>query len=176
MRCSTSGTGDSSTEDDSAGPGTHGICHVGMWFRLGVGITDPFNEGMLWEVATDYTLDISIWRDGVNTGNSFSKVSVNGLKTSWGSSLLTTESGGMVLDSWMNLGGTALVIGGDGASYVERGNFFDDTDGCYSLEVTVTHLDGFGDSFTVNTDGIQVYWDENENRADGDDYKSSIAC
>ncbi|MBT6644895.1 MAG: hypothetical protein HOB52_03750 [Euryarchaeota archaeon] len=150
------------------------LCHIGLWFRVGVGIDDPINDGLLWHIDSDYTIDAVVKYNG-NPVLTFPPIAVDGAKSSWSSSGEVNEGGTMVENAWMGMGGTKSVPDVAEGTYVERDNFFVD-DGCYSLTVTVTHNTIFGGSYSVDTEGIHLYWDENENRGNDDPYEPSVAC
>jgi len=169
----------------------NGLDHVGAQFRVGVGITDPVESnstGLLLHVDSDYTIEASIiFEDSVVY--TFSTVSVDGSTATW------AGGGGLVEEAWLDLKGDGQTLDSFDAiqNYIQRGNFFDG-DGCYSIEVTVTHESPFGDTLSdTGSQGYLFWWDYNENRdteqgpgpdgimeteddTPGEEYKPTEAC
>ncbi|HJM87974.1 MAG TPA: hypothetical protein QF433_07140, partial [Candidatus Thalassarchaeaceae archaeon] len=48
---------------------------------------------------------------------------------------------------------------------IPRDSFYDNGDGCYSVEITVIHNSPFGDDITgTSSQGWEFFWDYNEGR------------
>jgi hypothetical protein len=168
----------------------NGLDHVGAQFRVGVGAIDPVESnstGIMLHVDSDYSIEASIIYEG-SAVYTFPTVSVDGSSATWAGGAgdvegawLDLEGDGQKLDSFNNV-----------QYYIPRGDFFD-SDGCYSIEVTVTHESGFGDTFSdTSSQGYLFWWDYNENRdtegedtsdppdgvadTDGEPYKPTEAC
>ena len=57
--------------------------------------------------------------------------------------------------------------------YLERGEFYDG-DGCYRMKFTITPEGG--SPIIDDSAGFHYYWEYNENRGQGEDYKAMHTC
>lgn len=161
----------------------NGLDHLGAQFRVGVGAIDPVESnstGVMLHVGSDYTIVANISFEGT-TVFTFPTVTVDGSTATW------TDGGGLVESAWLDLVGTGVKLDAFGGTqnYIPRSDFYDE-DGCYSIDITVTHDSPFGDVFSDSaSQGFQFWWDYNETRdssdANGDGepdepYKPTEAC
>jgi hypothetical protein len=166
----------------------NGLDHLGASLRVGAGVEDPVTgnttgpvtgntTGMMLHVDSDYTIQASINFEGSEVFV-FPTVTVDGSTATW------SGGGGLVESAWLDLDGDGEKLGAfnEMQNYIPRGDFYDG-DGCYIIEITVTHESPFGDVFTANADqGFQFWWDYNENRDTGNEfgdpepYKPTEAC
>ncbi len=162
----------------------NGLDHLGASLRVGAGVEDPVTgntTGMMLHVDSDYTIQASINFEGSEVFV-FPTVTVDGSTATW------SGGGGLVESAWLDLDGDGEKLGAfnEMQNYIPRGDFYDG-DGCYIIEITVTHESPFGDVFTANADqGFQFWWDYNEERdtsdpdgegpQTGEPYKPTDAC
>jgi hypothetical protein len=131
-------------------------------------------------VDSDYTIVANISFEGT-TVFTFPSVTVDGSTATW------TDGGGLIESAWLDLDGTGVKLDAFGGTqnYIPRDDFYDG-DGCYTIDITVTHDSPFGDVFSDSaTQGFQFWWEYNETRdssdANGDGepdepYKPTEAC
>tara|TARA_B100001750_G_scaffold248014_1_gene276188 strand:- start:1559 stop:2710 length:1152 start_codon:yes stop_codon:yes gene_type:complete len=159
--------------------------HLGVTVRVGAGALDPVQSNttnLMMHVDSDYTISASIIHDGSSV-YSFPTVSVNGASASW------DGGSGIVENSWIELEGegTSSNAFGEAISFVNRDDFYQGDDGCYTVEVTVIHSSPFGDDITgTSSQGWQFFWEYNESRntedpdgegpETGDPYKPPETC
>jgi len=153
--------------------------HLGFQFRVGMGALDPVQSNttnLMMHVDSDYTVDAKIMY-GSTTAYSFPTVTVDGNDASW------SGGSGSVEDSWLDLVGDSSLPDGFGGStyYIPRDDFYDNGDGCYSVEITVIHSSPFGDDITgTSSQGWEFFWDYNEVRTTSgespDPYKPPEDC
>ena len=158
----------------------NGLDHLGASLRIGAGVEDPVasnSTGMILHVDSDYTIQAAINIEGSEVFV-FPTVTVDGSTATW------SGGGGLVESAWLDLDGDGEKLGAfnEIQNYIPRGDFYDG-DGCYIIEITVTHESPFGDVFTANAkQGYQLWWDYNENRdtdnefGDPEPYKPTEAC
>lgn len=166
--------------------------HVGVKFRVGIGALDPVQSNtsnLMMHVDSDYTINAKIIHDDSSVF-SFPSVTVDGSAASW------SGGSGVVDNAWLELEGDGTSTGafGDTIHFIERDDFYEGDDGCYTIEITVVHTTPFGeDVIGTSSQGWEFFWEYNENRdtsadigADGeegtaddkypDPYKSPEAC
>ena len=163
----------------------NGLDHLGASLRVGAGVEDPVTgntTGMMLHVESDYTIQASINFEGSEVFV-FPTVTVDGSTATW------SGGGGLVESAWLDLDGDGEKLGAfnEMQNYIPRGDFYDG-DGCYIIEITVTHESPFGDVFSgTASQGYKFWWDYNEERdtedpdgpegpQTGEPYKPTDAC
>ena len=158
----------------------NGLDHLGASLRVGAGVADPVANnsiGMILHVNSDYTIHATIEFEGSEVFI-FPTVTVDGSTATW------SGGGGLVKSGWLDLDGDGQKLGafGEMQNYIPRADFYDG-DGCYTIEITITHDTPFGDVFSDNaSQGYRFWWDYNENRDTGNEfgdpepYKPTEAC
>jgi len=158
----------------------NGLDHLGASLRVGAGVADPVTSNstdMMLHVNSDYTIEATIDFEGSEVFI-FPTVTVDGSTATW------SGGGGLVESGWLDLDGEGQKLGafGEMQNYIPRSDFYDG-DGCYTIEITITHDTPFGDVFSDNaSQGYRFWWDYNENRdtdnefGDPEPYKPTEAC
>jgi len=153
--------------------------HIGFQFRVGMGALDPVQSNttnLMMHVDSDYTVEAKIMY-GSTTAYTYPTVTVDGASATW------AGGSGTVEDSWLDLAGDSSVDDGFGGFtyYIPRDDFYDNGDGCYSVEITVIHSSPYGDDITgTSSQGWEFFWDYNEVRTttgeSPDPYKPPEDC
>ncbi len=161
--------------------------HLGLQIRLGLGqellnLERGENGEGLWDVrikqiSGDYSLTLSINKDGSEVWSVSSIFTIDGES-------MTSNGGdsGTLIGGWMDLElSNSMDVQTNGENevyYIPRDDFYDDGDGCYKIMISVTHSISTGEvheSFE-SINGFHYYWEENENRDSGVEYKPAVAC
>jgi hypothetical protein len=98
---------------------------------------------------------------GPTTTYTFPTVTVDGDSATWSGGFGTVE------DSWLELQGDESIVDlfAETVFFIPRDSFYDNGDGCYSVEITVIHNSPFGDDITgTSSQGWEFFWDYNEGR------------
>lgn len=159
--------------------------HLGVQFRVGMGALDPVQSNtsnLMMHVDSDYTVEAKIMY-GSTTAYTFPTVTVDGDSATWSGGFGTVE------DSWLELQGDESIVNlfAETVYFIPRDSFYDNGDGCYSVEITVIHSSPFGDDITgTSSQGWEFFWDYNEGRntedpdgegpETGDPYKPPEDC
>ena len=164
-RTVTEGGGELIAKTESTGDETqNGLNHLGAQMRIETGVGDPVNEELLLGISSDYTIEASILF-GSSVEYTYPSITVDGQNAQWSTSGGYEAGFGAFEGQWLTLSGTELVLG---EAYIPRDLFYDNGDGCYKIQLTVTHVspfDGGGQEPLVFTsDGYEFFWDYNEGR------------
>ena len=152
--------------DENGNCPKNGLDHLGASLRVGVGVADPVesnSSGMMLHVDSDYTIQASIHFESSEVFT-FPTVTVDGSTATW------SGGGGLVENAWLDLDGNGEKLNAfnEMQNYIPRGDFYDG-DGCYTIEITVTHDTPFGDVFSgTSSQGYQFWWNYNEERDTSD--------
>ncbi len=159
--------------------------HLGLQMTMAFGVMNSgedrgdSSEGK-WQaflrgVESDFNFNVAIKNEGstVWTGTTY---------TVDGDSMSSTQGDSGHLDyGWLPFVVQGMEksqnMHGEDVWYLPRDDFYDE-DGCYTIEITVTHLvetDDMVDPFT-HENGFHYYWNENENRDSDEDYKAAGPC
>ena len=156
----------------------NGLNHLGTQFRVGAGAIDPVESNstdVMLHVDSDYTISASISFEGTVVFT-FPSVSVDGSTATW------SNGGGLVEGAWLDLKGDGATVDAFGTTvnYIPRGDFYDG-DGCYTIDITVTHDSPFGEEISgAASQGYKFSWEYNENRdtseSANEEYRPTEAC
>ena len=148
-----------------------GLLHPSMSRDTG-GDTNRYTS-LINPVVSDYSFTINI-TFGETVVWSSSVVSVDGDIATW------TGGTGDISTGWVTLDGTTTgTIGGIDVSYLDRDDFYQG-DGCYTMELTVTHevwSSSLGENSLVDDNAaFEFFWEYNEDEDRSGPYKPAIEC
>ena len=148
-----------------------GLLHPSMTRETG-GDTNRYSS-LINPVVSDYSFSINITYAGVVVWSS-AVVSVDGDIATWSGGTGDLSSGWVTLD-----GTTTGTIGGIDISYLDRDDFYQG-DGCYTMEVVVTHEvwpSSLGENSLVDDNAaFEFFWEYNEDEDRSGAYKPAIEC
>ena len=171
-------------EDESGdGSGHTDTTHLGLQVGIGLGVEKnnlnraENGEGQwdayIKQLSSDYSFTFVISYEGSNVWDTSTTFTVDGdSMTSSSGDTGTLAAGWMDLVMSNNMDSTKDELGRD-VHYIPRDDFWQG-DGCYKATLTITHEISTGDSF--DTFSKTNYWEENENKNAGEEYKPAVAC
>mgnify|MGYP001331926456 CR=1 FL=1 len=164
-RTVTEGGGELIAKTESTGSEEkNGLNHVGAQMRIETGVGDPVNEELLLGISSDYSVEAAIIFGG-SVEYTYPKITVDGQNAQWSTSGGYETGTGAFEGQWLTLSGTELVLG---EAYIPRSLFYENGDGCYKIQLTVTHVSPFDaggqEPLVFTSDGYEFFWDYNENR------------
>ena len=137
--------------------------HLGVKFRVGVGALDPVQSNtsnLMMHVDSDYTINAKILHDE-SAVFSFPSVTVDGASASW------SGGSGVVNDAWLELEGDGTSTNAflETIHFIDRDEFYQGDDGCYTVEITVSQTTPFGEEVSgTSSQGWTFFWEYNEDR------------
>ena len=164
-------------DEDCGDVENNGLNHLGAQMRIALGVQDPVNEDLLLGISSDYSLQAIILYEG-DEQFSYPQINVDGVGATWSDSGGYLSSFASFEGQWLTLGGTESILE---ESYIPRSMFYENGDGCYKIQLTVTHVSPFGTDAAVPlvfiSDGYHFHWEYNENRdAANEPYKHTESC
>lgn len=142
----------------------NGLNHLGAQMRIETGVGDPVNEELLLGINSDYSVEAAIIFGG-SVEYTYPTVTVDGQNAQWSTSGGYETGIGAFEGQWLTLSGTESELN---EAYIPRSMFYDNGDGCYKIQLTVTHVSPFdagaSEPLVFTSDGYHFYWEYNENR------------
>ena len=121
-------------------------------------------------VTSDYTLQLEIIAPSGSTSWTSQLITVDGDNVGWSDSS-TSEK--FFQQNWFEYDESNFQTSDLEQKYLERGEFYDG-DGCYRMKFTITPEGR--NPVTDDSAGFHYYWEYNENRGQGEDYKAMHTC
>ena len=117
----------------------NGLNHLGAQMRIEPGVGDPVNEELLLGINSDYSVEAAIIFGG-SVEYTYPTVTVDGQNAQWSTSGGYETGIGAFEGQWLTLSGTESELN---EAYIPRSMFYDNGDGCYKIQLTVTHVSPF---------------------------------